>query len=929
MFRGQAGIRPGNVIKRPMKTTLKASLLALTTAALPMSVPAAGLGQITVLSALGQPLRAEVELVANQTEREGLQVRVPGPDAFKQASVPYTNIMEDIHVSVSQRGGKPILKLSSVRPINEPFVQMLVELDWATGRLVRDFTFLLDPPAQESVAKAAGVQVVRQPAPSAATTSGMRKPAPAGASSTAATGDTHQIQKGETLHGIAAQTKPDGASLDQMLVAIFRKNPDAFDGNMNRMRAGRILKLPDAETVKAIAPAEARKEILLQSESFNAYRKRLATSAPVSEGGESRVSSGKIAPKVEETPSVESQAKDVVKVAPTPTAGASGADTARLRTLEADVAAREKALEEANSRIGELEKSIKDLQALLELRSRGMAKAEKDATAASRPAAAAPVAPTPKAEAKPELPPAPPPAEPPKAAEVPKAVEAPKADEAPKTEEVTKPAPADSAAAPAAPVAETPAVVPPKPKPPRKPAPEPVKEESFLDGLLANPLLPAAGGGLLVVLLGAWLWLKRKAKGPAAGPEVAEVPAAAAGADLAQAVFSTSGGQEVDTSAAGSSFIHTDFSQGDPSAIDTDEGVDPVAEADVYMAYGRDAQAEEILVDAMKTDPSRSAIHLKLLDIYAQRKDVKAFETTATELYALTGGKGDDWSKAALLGAKLDPQNPLYRGQADEQLAAVTAQPAVEPAPVQEEALEDEGLSFDLPSAETAVSAPESDLTATDTGLTFELPGAAPAPVRAATADEEEQVGHSAEETVLDFDLNFAAMGSEPVARAESEEQAPNIQSTLVASIRELTGESEPEVPTGEAALEQGLSFDFEVPSGEGAPAKAKEGDDAMSMTDLEFDLNLDDTPAQAPAALDLSDIDLELPADAGAAVPAPALEAAGDALEQVETKLELARAYEEMGDKEGAKELLDEVLSEGSGAQQEKARELLARLSA
>lgn len=928
MFGGQAGIRPGNVIKRPMKTTLKASLLALTIAALPMSVQAAGLGRITVLSALGQPLRAEVELVANQTERQGLQVRVPGPDAFKQASVPYTNIMGDIHVSVSQRGGKPILKLSSVRPINEPFVQMLVELDWATGRLVRDFTFLLDPPAQENVAKAAGVQVVRQPARSATTTSGMRKPAPAGASSTAATGDTHQIQKGETLNGIAAQTKPDGASLDQMLVAIFRKNPDAFDGNMNRMRAGRILKLPDAEAVKAIAPAEARKEILLQSESFNAYRKRLATSAPVSEGGESRVSSGKIAPKVEETPSVESQAKDVVKVAPTATAGASGADAARLRTLEADVAAREKALEEANSRIGELEKSIKDLQALLELRSRGMAKAEKDATAAAAPATA-PVAPAPKQEAKPELPPAPPPAEPPKAAEAPKAVEAPKVDEAAKTEEATKPAPVESAAAPAAPVAEKPAVVPPKPKPPRKPAPEPVKEESFLDGLLANPLLPAAGGGLLVVLLGAWLWLKRKAKGPAAGPEVAEAPAAVAGADVAQAVFSTSGGQEVDTSAAGSSFIHTDFSQGDPSAIDTDEGVDPVAEADVYMAYGRDAQAEEILVDALKTDPSRSAIHLKLLDIYAQRQDVKAFETTATELYALTDGKGDDWSKAALLGAKLDPQNPLYRGQADEQLAAATAQPAVEPAPVKEEALEDEGLSFDLPTDETAVSAPESDLAATDTGLTFELPGAAPAPVAAASADEEEQVGHSAEETVLDFDLNFAAMGGEPAPRVENEEKAPNMESTLVANIRELTGESEPEVPTGEAALEQGLSFDFEVPAVEGASAKAKEGGDAMSMTDLEFDLNLDDTPAQAPAALDLSNIDLELPTDAGAAAPAPALEAAGDALEQVETKLELARAYEEMGDKEGAKELLDEVLSEGSGAQQEKARELLARLSA
>ena len=109
-----------------------------------------------------------------------------------------------------------------------------------------------------------------------------------------------------------------------------------------------------------------------------------------------------------------------------------------------------------------------------------------------------------------------------------------------------------------------------------------------------------------------------------------------------------------------SSLIQTDFSQSGLSAIDADEGVDPVAEADVYMAYGRDAQAEEILLDAMKADPSRTAVHLKLLEIYAHRKNLKQFETTAAELYTVTNGQGEDWDKAVEMGLKLDPDNPLF-----------------------------------------------------------------------------------------------------------------------------------------------------------------------------------------------------------------------------------------------------------------------------
>ncbi|NMG04184.1 hypothetical protein GPA21_14590 [Azoarcus taiwanensis] len=147
---------------------------------------------------------------------------------------------------------------------------------------------------------------------------------------------------------------------------------------------------------------------------------------------------------------------------------------------------------------------------------------------------------------------------------------------------------------------------------------------------------------------------KRKAE------ESSEMPAQLSEApSSAHSIFGDKGGQSVDTGS--SSLLHTDFSQSGLSAIDADEGVDPVAEADVYMAYGRDAQAEEILLDALKADSSRTPVYLKLLEIYAQRQSLRQFESVATDLYSRTGGRGPDWEKAAELGRKLDPDNPLYK----------------------------------------------------------------------------------------------------------------------------------------------------------------------------------------------------------------------------------------------------------------------------
>ena len=132
-------------MKTMMKTSLKASLIALALASIPLGSQAAGLGQINVFSGLGQPLRAEIQVTATPQELQSMLARIGSPDAFRQANITYSAAVAAIRVSVDTRAARPVIRLSSDRPINDPFVDLLVELNWANGRIAREYTFLLDP----------------------------------------------------------------------------------------------------------------------------------------------------------------------------------------------------------------------------------------------------------------------------------------------------------------------------------------------------------------------------------------------------------------------------------------------------------------------------------------------------------------------------------------------------------------------------------------------------------------------------------------------------------------------------------------------------------------------------------------------------------------------------------------------------------------
>lgn len=863
-----------------------------------------------------------------------MTARLASHEAFKQAGIEFVPALAGIKLAIDrQTRDRPVIRMTTDRPVNEPFLSLLVELSWSAGRLMREYTFLLDPapellPARQSAmappAKG-GAPAVAQPmpvAPAAQPQAGPTEKTHDGKTAEAQGGREREVKKGDYLRKIASETQYDGVSLEQMLVAIFDHNRQAFiDNNMHRLKAGKILRIPERETVAAVEAGKARKIVSAHTADFNAYRQKLAAAVGAAQAPQEEVASqtaaGKIGTKVEEKAPAAAQTKDQLKIAKADASTKAREAQGRVAALEEDLSAKERALQEAQSRQAELEKNIQDLQKLIELKNRQLAELQKQAE--SKPVPSTPSAPPAKA---PETAPV---AAAPAVAEKPAepVVSAPK----PQTEA----APVQQAAKPAQ--APTPAAK--KKTPPPPPPPEP----DFIDELLANPAI-VAGGLIVLGLLGLIAYRQRRKKSEQAGAEAS--PSTTANL-AANSVFGTTGGQSVDTT--GSSMA-TGFSQASISAIDTDEGVDPVAEADVYMAYGRDAQAEEILLDALKSDPTRTAIHVKLLEIYAGRKNLKQFETLASDLYAQTGGVGSDWEKAAAMGLKLDPANPLYGGAAGGKPAqgadSMVAVPDAGDKTMHDtwtmpgelsqisEAVEKGGAAtviLEKP-VEAATAAPlppvlDFDL---DLGGPSAATGAAEPPPAAATAA-----------SGIDFDLG---LDFEPTTQSKPAESDPTATIVLDASAAsrapavDLPLDIKLDSPEA-ATSEEALHFDLDLgepaaPAAGSAPEPVDQEKTLAGAKALDFEFDLGEPAAAPPASqtspptLDLAAIDLDLgeaPAEASDAGVEPAAD------DEVSTKLELAKAYEEMGDKEGARELLNEVIKQGSAEQQAKAQSMLAKL--
>jgi len=850
---------------------------------------ALALGPVTVQSALGEPLRAEISLPSiTPAEAESLKVTTAGPETFRAQGMEYSSAVNQVRMLLQRRpDGTSVLRLSSDSPVNEPFVDLIIDATWATGRITRSYTMLFDPPAMRRPAPAVtAAPQVRSPAPIAPPS-----PAPAASPrptaqplpSAPAVGDASvTVKAGDTAGRIANAHRPQGVSLDQMLVAMLRANPDAFiNGNVNRLKAGAVLDLPSASQAAATPAAEARQTIAAQSRDFNDFRRKLASAAPTAETASAgRSESGRVQTQVQE--------QKPTSTSPDKLTLSKGAVQGTKATPEA--LAERKQASEASARVEELSKNISDLSKLAAApgaATGAAAGAQAGAgpavpvappvTTAAAPAAApdtgasAPAIPAPSAAATASAPAAAAPA----AAASASASEAAPAGTIASSEMVPASAPA---VAPAA-QASAAAVVPP---------PAPVEEPGFVDGLLEDPIIPA-GVLLLLLLLGY------------GGYRIAERRRNQGGVDSSflesrlqpDSFFGASGGQRVDTASTDSTGSSMAYS---PSQLDAGGDVDPVAEADVYLAYGRDLQAEEILKEAIRHNPDRISVHVKLAEIYAKRQDRKSLEASAKDIFRISNGEGADWNRVSELGRDLDPENPFYRPGGQQAAAEPELTPPSHFASTY-------GASEGPPSLPSDLDL-DLDLDLPDDALT-DAPAASGSFAAAAAA---------------------AASAASPPAVAPSEAQEPPAWSPPTGS-GTLAWET-PEVP----------ELPAEVPTPAPAPAPAP------SLDDFPLDLPSGDTQPQplepqaapfVPSDSGLMDFDLEhlsLDLDTKAAAKpetAPAAPAVPGAPEDpLATKLALAHEFDAIGDNDGARTLIEEVIAESSGELKARAQRMLSELS-
>ena len=849
--------------------------LALAGLIVATNVGALGLGRLNVMSPLGQPLVAEVDLtIAPGEDVDSIRANIASPAVYRAANVEYQGIVQTIRAQVQRRAnGQPYLRLLSSQALNDPYLDLLLEVNSSTGRLVREYVFLLDPPG---AAVAQSVEPTQPSLPTMPTRAAPVAPAPrpstpapisAAPVSPSATGSAdgtaYAVKSGDTLSGIAGRNIAPGVTIEQLMIAIQRANPGAFiGGNINRLRSGVTLNVPAGAEAQGINQNNAATEVRAQTASWRGYVARVADAVPsVAADQPSARASGKVSGAVADTGGGNSTT-DKLKLS-------QGARNQPSSSTEGKVAAT-KALKEEQSRAAQLEKTKQDLEKALTLKSQALAEAQAKAKA---PPAPPPPAPAPVAIAKVEAPkvvaaPPPPPPAPPPAPVVapPPPAPAPVVAPPPPPPPPVAPPPAPAPVVASPPPTPPPAVVVPAPAAAAKPASAPPQaESSILDELGDNPMPIAAGGLGVLALLGFFLWNRGRNKKPAASVN-SKMSDPVVNTLNPDTVFGTSGLGVVKTNDMP---VQSQFSRSGMGTIDSGE-VDPVAEAEVYIAYGREAQAEEILREALLRDPHRLDVATKLAEISATQGKRDVFDTLANDVTALD--RNNEYKqKLALIAATHFPGHPLAAGANPPSTKGGSGVAKVAPVLTGFAAL-------DTPTATgfggvTAAPAPSSSLDFVLDGMTIAKPSSPPPPAPA-----------------------FAPVAEAVVSSMSGSSNAKSLEQDLAdleASLKKAT--STGQMPEG------GMDFtDFSTATptnlGTVGPSMRPE------MLDLSFDAGRQGFVDPTPSILD-------------------------GQWHDASTKLDLARAYEEMGDREGAREILREVIHDGDEAQQAEAKAMLAKL--
>ncbi|MFC5695094.1 FimV/HubP family polar landmark protein [Pseudomonas sp. GCM10022186] len=944
---------------------------------------ALGLGEVTLRSSLNQPLDAEIELLeVRDLASAEVKPSLAPPEEFSKAGVDRQYFLQDLKFTpVVKANGRSVIRVTSSKPIREPYLNFLVEVLWPSGRLLREYTLLLDPPLYSPQAAAAAVPQVPVAAPAqaprpsvaqsaapvrsapAAPAAAPRPSAPAPAAAPKARDDQYRTSSRDTLWEIAERTRASG-SVHQAMLAIQDLNPDAFvDGNINRLKSGQVLRLPDESQIASRSQAEAIAQVQAQNTAWREGRS-LAGEGKRQLDATKRSTADAAPEKVETQDSLRLVSASNGKASSGSDKGVNGESKAlsdKLAVTQESLDSTRRENDELKSRLDDLQSQMDKLQRLIQLKDDQLARLQSNMTAQGQqaPAATAPEESTQVAEAPAQPAPAAPSA--PAAAEAAQApaaeAQAPAQPAAPVQStapaEVAAPAQPEVPAQPEAPAAAQPAApTEPVQTAPAAPVAEP-PQSSIIDDVLANPmLLLLAGGSALVALLVLLMVISRRN-----ALKESELQNSLAAQDDENSLDSDLDLKDDSFSAFDSSVLDVavaDTPEAAPAKADeqvTAQTSDVISEADIYIAYGRFNQAAELLQGAINEEPHRSDLRLKLMEVHAELGDREGFARQEHELREIGGDAGEVEQlkgKYPAMAAAAVAATAVGLAAADDldsfSLDDLTLDDAPQAAPAAAGADQDDAFDLSLDDL-------DSDL---GLDLVDEKPAAiqpAAAPVNELSLDDLEfddlaEPAKAADD--LDFDLDIGSAdelssGGEPLGLSDD--------------LADFSLDLEPVAQPASADEDEfllSLDSDLDMPLAVEEPVAPAAEATGAGLLDLpaDFDLSLPDEPVAEPLAdndsfaAQLDEVSAELDQLSGSlqqqAEPVAVL--AAERVEQdlgeeddfdflsgtdeTATKLDLARAYIDMGDTEGARDILDEVMSEGNDTQQQEARELIARLS-
>lgn len=806
---------------------------------------ALGLGEVKLKSTLNQPLSAEVQLLDTKgLSSEQIIVALASSAEFERNGLDFVHFYTEFRFEVAlDNPGGPIVRITSRNPVREPYLNFLVEAKWTSGRLLREYTLLMDLPTFDDAAPQA-VQAAKTAPTKAAVTPPPVKKAEVGApevqaptekavaaeekpdiiaeqdqpakKSKVAAGTYGPVGDKDTLWDIALAVRPDSsASVHQTMLALQRLNPDAFiRGNINLLKKGQVLRVPDATEISSVSQSEAVRQFNTQVSEWSSGTANPSSASLGAQLDASNRTKGERAKSEAVTGRVKLEAPGSKERA----AGGqgSGSNKGSGKALESELAATLEELDKAksektelSSRVHDLEDQVKTMQRLVDVSNEKLRALQLNAGKQADKSAAADK----------------------------KAVDAKPVDVKTDTAAVSSVAQANSSVAAATEAVSSAAASAAPKKPVAKPAPKPVEpEKTIVDQIFDNILWVGLGAAGLVGAGGAAFFARRR-------KAQAEAEQSSAGSDdlyVEEPNFDSFNQAHEEESAAESSADEMSlFDEEDTTAVA--ETGDVVGEADIYIAYGKFDQAEEMLVNGLAKDPASTDIRLKLLEVYSQTQNANEFDKHYAALLPLAGALALGRAKelrANIPGigefdpavAQAQPEESLDSAE-DFNLDDFDAEPAVASSTAENASSDDFDFDLDLDDASDLTIDNDLDSSTTNYGMNFND-----------EADAEKGVASLDDDFVLDFDLDDA-----PAKHSEAEDL-----SEISLALDNLDDDGLPDDIEVSKREEDEFSFDFNDLDNE--PSSLAQEVNSITSSELNEDETLGD---DFNLEMDVNNVDL------------------------------------------------------------------------